>query len=67
MNENNPITKLIKGCNNCPFNVKSIDEGYAICEVDNPYDLKAIMMYGKSPITPDWCPLKIQPIIVKYE
>jgi hypothetical protein len=69
-----PVTKIITGCNDCPFCVY-IDAiadmpSNGLCNIeadDNNGKYTSIEMDRGNFITPEWCPLKIQPIIVSYE
>lgn len=64
-----PKTRIITGCNNCPFLLHK-RSGTPYCNIDeeikihNSNEMKGTALV---PLTPDDCPLKTQPIIVTYE
>lgn len=74
MKTRSPKTKIITGCNDCPFCILSrldmpkctVSNWVKILNSDklNPMHIR----HGAAiPITPEDCPLKTQPIIVTYE
>lgn len=59
--------KIITGCNDCPFFYLNRQED-CYCSLDEKGRMLKIEKKHPYPIiTPAWCPLKKQPIIVKYE
>lgn len=66
MKTNKPKTKIITGCNDCPFLFFDHDNDTAHCAIDKQeMDIELIDI--KNVKTPKWCPLTVQPIIVTYE
>lgn len=61
MKTRKPKTKIITGCNDCPFCVYDSTHAECGCNLDLTISLQ------EPPITPVNCPLKTQPIIVSYE
>lgn len=62
------ITKIITGCNDCSFCIWGGSNGYcAIKENNSAYPIKVHRNDFENIITPDWCPLKANSIIVAYE
>lgn len=64
------ITKIVSGCNDCPFIYYDINKQgnmfWPHCgekETDNELQTASLDMV----LTPTWCPLKTQPITVTYE
>lgn len=65
MKTNKPKTKIITGCNDCPFCVRDTEQAEHYCILKSESELESFSF--NEPITPQWCPLKTQPIIVTYE
>jgi hypothetical protein len=68
MKTNKPKTKIITGCNDCPFCLWGGVNAY--CIIENGRTEKPIEVFRNdfdNIVTPAWCPLKIQPVIVTYE
>lgn len=57
--------RIIHGCFDCPFNYEyDMAVGYG-CKVDT--ENRSIRQSKKyQPITPDWCPVKKDSVVVKY-
>ena len=57
--------RIINGCFDCPFNYEyDMAVGYG-CKLDT--ENRSIKQSKKyQPITPDWCPVKKDSVVVKY-
>ena len=59
-----PKIRIITACIDCPFCEKNVDDPY--CIIDS-IEIYLQLDENNNPITPNWCPLKKQPILVTYE
>lgn len=53
----------VKGCSDCPMCSPNYNEGIGyVCDADKLQ--RFIQEDDFQPVTPSWCPLKIEPIII---
>jgi hypothetical protein len=69
MQANKPKTKIITGCNDCPFVYYDINKAKFFWPHCGARDHENELETASLDIikTPTWCPLKTQPIIITYE
>jgi hypothetical protein len=69
------MTREVTGCGNCPFNIEDeirLERNCYAPGVCGPHNNWSPRLYsellpdgsGEYPFTPDWCPLKIEPITI---
>lgn len=67
MNNSNYSAEIeITGCINCPFSYENdMAVGYG-CKLEKSHQsIRQSKTY--LPITPNWCPIKTKPVVVKYQ
>lgn len=69
-NSTKPIVsrRIVRGCSDCPMcDMLDMSPGYA-CNLVDSQKVGYIKQSKKTwmPITPDWCPLKVEPLLIEY-